>query len=134
MSVNIALWVLQLLLALHTAVGASWKLSNSEQGIPALKAMPRSVWRAMIPTELVCSVGLLLPAVYRQSAICAPITALIIAAEMLLFCFVHLRSGEAKHGSMIYWLVVAAVCLFIAYGRFVLSPLWPLSEAHIAVS
>ena len=119
---NIVLWVLQVLLAVHTAVGAVWKLSNSEQAIPSLKAILHSVWRGMIPIELLCSVGLVLPAVYRPSAIAAPIAALIIGAEMLLFCGAHLRSGEAKHGSMVYWLLVAAICLFVAYGRFVLSP------------
>ena len=42
---------------------------------------------------------------------------------MLLFSGLHLYSGEAKHGQMIYWLVVAAISAFIAYGRFVLKPL-----------
>ena len=27
-----------------------------------------------------------------------------------------------NYGPMIYWLVVAAICAFIAYGRFVLKP------------
>ena len=44
------------------------------------------------------------------------------SAEMLLFSAVHLASGDANHGPMIYWLVVAAICAFIAYGRFVLRP------------
>jgi len=41
---------------------------------------------------------------------------------MLLFSVVHLYSGDANYGPMIYWLVVAAICAFIAYGRFVLKP------------
>jgi hypothetical protein len=35
---------------------------------------------------------------------------------------VHIYSGYAEYGPMIYWLVVAAICAFIAYGRFVLKP------------
>lgn len=45
-----------------------------------------------------------------------------VAAETLLFSGLHLDSDEAIDGSVIYWLVVAAICAFIAYGRFVLEP------------
>jgi hypothetical protein len=120
---NILLWVLQILLALHTTVGAVWKFSNSELAVPSLKAIPHGVWLAMIVLELLCSVALILPALNKPLAMLAPIAAACIAAEMLLFCGVHIYSGDAEYGPMIYWLVVAAICAFIAYGRFVLKPL-----------
>jgi hypothetical protein len=121
---NILLWVLQILLALHTAVGAVWKFSHSaEQTQPSLKAIPPGVWLAMSALELLCSLGLILPAFYKPLAILAPIAAACIAAEMLLFSALHIRSGDANRGPLIYWLVVAAICVFIAYGRFVLRPL-----------
>ena len=119
---NILLWVLQVLLAAHTAIGAVWKFSHSEQAVPSLNAIPHGVWLALSLFELLCSVGLVLPALYKPLAILAPIAAVCIAAEMLLFCGVHFLSGDANYGPMIYWLVVAAVCVFIAYGRFVLDP------------
>lgn len=119
---NIALWVLQILLALHTAIGAVWKFSNSEQAVPSLQAIPHGVWLALIGFELLCSVGLILPAFYKPLAILAPIAAAGVAAEMLLFSGVHINSGDANHSPMVYWLVVAAVCAFIAYGRFMLRP------------
>src|SRR5262245_31930851 len=114
---NILLWALQILLALHTAIGAVWKFSNSEQTVPSLSAIPHGVWLAMSGFELLCALCLILPAFYRPLAILAPIAAVGIAAEMLLFCGLHLRSGDANYGPMIYWLVVAAICAFIAYGR-----------------
>lgn len=117
---NILLWVLQVPLALHTAMGAVWKLSNSEQAVPSLKAIPHSIWLGLIAIELLCSVGLLLPAVHKALAVLVPIAATCIAAEMLLFSGVHLTSRATNHGPMIYWLVVAALCSFIAYGRFAL--------------
>ena len=120
---NILLWVLQILLALHTAMGAVWKFSNSEQTVPSLKAIPHGVWLGLSVFELLCSLCLILPAFNKPLAILVPIAAVCIAAEMLLFSGVHLYSGDANHGPMIYWLVVAAVCAFIAYGRFVLKPL-----------
>ncbi len=119
---NILLWVLQVLLALHTAVGAVWKFSNPEQTVPSLKAIPHTVWLAMSVFELLCSLALILPALNKPLAILAPIAAGCIAAEMLIFCGLHLRSGDASYGPMIYWLVVAAICVFIAYGRFILKP------------
>lgn len=119
---NILLWILQVLLALHTAVGAVWKFSNAEQTVPSLKAIPHGVWLGMSVFELLCSLALVLPAFSRGVALLAPVAAVGIASEMLLFSGLHLYSGEANHGPMIYWLVVAALGAFIAYGRFVLRP------------
>jgi hypothetical protein len=121
--VNVLLWVLQGLLALHTAMGAVWKCSNSEQNAPSLHAIPHVVWLALIGVELLCAAALIAPALRRSMAVAAPVAAACIAAEMLLFSAVHLASGDANHGPMIYWLVVAAVCAFVSYGRFVLKPL-----------
>jgi DoxX-like family len=120
---NILSWVLQILLALHTIMGAVWKFSNSEQTVPSLKAIPHEVWLAMSVIELLCSLGLILPAFNKHLAILAPIAAACIAAEMLLFSGLHIFSGDANYSHMIYWLVVAALCAFIAYGRFALKPL-----------
>jgi hypothetical protein len=120
---NIFLWVLQVLLALHTVMGAVWKLSHSRKGAPSLKAIPDIAWKWLSVVEFLFAAGLVLPALNRQLAILAPAAAVCLAAEMLFFTGVHLYSGFEKHGQMIYWLVVAAICTFIAYGRFVLSPL-----------
>ncbi len=119
---NVLLWILQVLVALHTLMGAVWKFSNSEQAVPSLKAIPHRVWLAMGVVEILCSLGLVLPAFSEPLAILVPISAACIAAEMLLFSAVHLHSRDAKHGPMIYWLVVAAICAFLAYGRFVPAP------------
>ncbi|HSQ28436.1 MAG TPA: DoxX family protein [Gemmatimonadaceae bacterium] len=119
---NVLLWVLQALLALHTFAGAMWKFFNSEQTVPSLKALPHGVWLALSVFELLCGVGLILPAFDKRLGVLAPIAALGIAAEMLLFSGVHVYSGSADRGEVIYWLVVAAVCVFIAYGRFALKP------------
>ncbi|PRQ08147.1 DoxX family protein [Enhygromyxa salina] len=120
---NILLWVLQVLLALHTVTGAVWKLSNSEQVVPSLSAMPHAAWLALSVIELLCSLALILPAFNKRLAKLAPIAAVCIAAEMLLFVGLHLSSGDPTYGPMIYWLVVAGICAFIAYGRILLKPL-----------
>jgi hypothetical protein len=120
---NILLWVLQVLLAVHTAIGAVWKFSNTaEQTMTSLGAIPNEAWLAMSVIELLCAVGLILPAFSKSLGLLAPIAAILIAAEMLLFCVLHISSGASSYGPMIYWLVVAAICAFIAYGRLVRKP------------
>lgn len=119
---NVFLWVLQILLALHTAIGAVWKFSNSEQSIPSLNRLPHGVWLALSGVELLCSLGLVL-AYFAPLGILAPIAAVVIAAEMLLFCGLHFYSRAKGYGQVIYWLGVAVIAGFIAYARFLLYPL-----------
>ncbi len=119
---NIFLWAFQVLLALHTIIGAVWKFSNSEQTVPSLTAIPHEVWMAMSVIELLCTLCLILPAFNKHLDIVAPIAAAFLTAEMLLFCVLNMFSAHTDYGHMVYWLVVAAICAFIAYGRFVLKP------------
>lgn len=114
---NVLLWILQVLLALHTAVGAVWKFSNSEQTIPSLQALPHGVWLGLSVFELLCALGLVLPALRKRLSFLVPVAAAGIALEMLLFTAVALVSGKAAQGEVVYWLVVAAVSAFIAVGR-----------------
>lgn len=120
---NVVLWILQGVFALHTIVGAAWKVSNSEQSVPSLGAIPHGAWLAMIGLELLCGVGLIVPAFFKPIAVLVPIAAVCIAVEMLTFTGLHFFSGNQEHGQVAYWLVVAAICGFLAYGRFVLKPL-----------
>lgn len=121
---NILLWVLQVLLALHTIMGAVWKFSHStEQTMPSLKAIPTGLWQTLGGLELVIALCLILPAFYKPLVVLVPVAAICIAIEMLLFCGLHIASGDNTYNAMVYWLVVAAICAFIAYGRLVLRPL-----------
>jgi hypothetical protein len=120
---NMFFWVLQILLALHTLVGAVWKFSNSEQAVASLNAIPHSAWMGLSVVEILCSIALVLPLLFKPLAGFVPVAAGCIAAEMLMFCGVHLASGDSNKSPMIYWLVVAAVCGLIAYGRLALRPL-----------
>ena len=122
---NLLLWVLQIFLALHTAMGAVWKFSNSEQTVPTLSALPHELWLAMIGMELLCVMGFILPIFSKRLGKGAPFAATLIAAEMLVFTGFHLAAGGTDHAPMIYWLVVAALCAFVAFGRLVLKPIRP---------
>lgn len=117
---NIVLWVLQILLALHTLVGAVWKFKNSDRVVPSVRSIPRKGWLALGSFELLCSLGLVLPMVAAPLAMIVPLAAAGVGADMLLLCGVHLRSGATRHGPMVYWLVVAALCAVIVVGRLLL--------------
>ncbi|MCC5968665.1 MAG: hypothetical protein JJU15_01815 [Pararhodobacter sp.] len=120
---SIVLWTLQALLALHTAIGAGWKLFNPAQSIATLSAVPSGLWLVLIPLELACAVALLAPAIAPSLAYIVPLAAFAIAVEMLAFCAIHLRSGAAEPGPVYYWLGVAAICAVIAAGRLFVAPL-----------
>lgn len=120
---NIFLWVLQVLIAFHTATGAAWKFSNSEQTVPTLNTLPHGVWLGMGGIELVCALALILPALDKRAAKFVPFAAGYVVFEMLLFTAVHMASGSKDGGPVIYWLVVAAICGLLAYGRIALAPL-----------
>ena len=115
---NIILWVLQILLAIHTAVGAIWKFSHSIHEVPSLEAIPDNLWVSLSGLEFICAVGLVLPLIKKRWGMTAPIAASVIAAEMIIFCLVHYFSGADNYGEVIYWLVVAGLCGIIAYNRF----------------
>ncbi|HEY9746445.1 MAG TPA: DoxX family protein [Oculatellaceae cyanobacterium] len=120
---NIFLWLLQVLLALHTAVGAVWKFSYSAgQTMPSLQAIPDWLWQGLGGLELLLALDLILPAFNKRLGILAPIAAICIAIEMLFFSAMHLFAGDSNNEPLVYWLVVAAICLLVAYGRFVLKP------------
>jgi hypothetical protein len=120
---NVLLWILQVVVALHTGAGAAFKYSHSpEQTMASFKAIPPGVWTAMGITELVCAVALIVPVFSKKLGFLIPLAASYVIAEMLLFSALQVHGGDGKYGSIGYWLVVAGVCAFIAYGRFVARP------------
>ncbi len=117
---NIFLWILQAMLAIHTAIGAVWKFSNSAQTVTGLKTIPHAVWLGLSVIEIAASAMLILPALSARASLAAPIAALIIAAEMIGFCVMFLLSGDANQNHLVYWIIVAAISGFVAYARFFL--------------
>jgi hypothetical protein len=120
--VSVFISILQIVLALHTGVGGIWMSSNSEHVMPSLAAIPHGVWMGLMGLQLLCAIGLIVPIFNKRAAILAPVSAALVAAEMLLFSAVHLASGATSIGPVLYWLGVAAVCGFIVYGRLVRKP------------
>ena len=121
---NILLWVLQILATLLYGASGFMKVfmfdSISTQ-VPSFAALPREGWMALGILELVCAVGLSVPAALRWRPRLTVLAATILAIESLVFIWVHIQYRELP--SMIMSAVLGLVMVFIAYGRTVLKPI-----------
>lgn len=117
------LWILQIGLAIHTAMGAVWKFLNPEQAALTLGALPQAAWLGLSVIELILVVCLVVPIFKKSLGHLAVIGAAGVAIEMLLFSGIHLASGSAVYAPIYYWMTVALVAGFIAYGRNTLKPI-----------
>ena len=84
---NILLWVLQAVTALLYAASGVMKVfmfDNVSEGVPSFGALPREAWMALGILELVCTVGLIVPAAFhwKPTLTVAAATVLAIDAAM----------------------------------------------------
>ena len=121
---NILLWVMQILAALVYAASGIMKVfmfDNISGEVASFGALPREVWMALGIIELVCVVGLIVPAALRWRPTLTVVAAAILALESIVFVGVHAQYGET--GSIVMSVVLGLLMAFIAYGRWVLKPL-----------
>ncbi len=120
---NIVLWILQVVLAVLYLFAGGMKVFTLEKvtrDCPSMKALPGSVWNASGLLEIVCGVGLIVPAALHLQPILTPVFATGLAIEGVLLTARHLKWREnAAIGSAVF----AALATFIAYGRFALITL-----------
>ena len=91
------------------------------EGVPSFGALPREAWMALGILELVCVVGLIVPAALRWKPALTVAAATVLAIESLVFIAVHVQYGEIA--SIILSGALGLLMAFIAYGRKVLSPI-----------
>ena len=121
---NILLWVLQILAALLYGASGVMKVFMFDQvseGVPSFGALPREAWMVLGVVELVCVVGLIVPAALRWKPALTVAAAAILAIESLVFVWVHVQYREAA--PIIMSGVLGLLMAFIAYGRMVLKPI-----------
>ena len=122
---NILLWVLQIVTALLYAASGVMKVFMFDKisgDVPSFGALPRQVWMALGILELVCVVGLILPAALRWHPMLTVLAAVVLAIESLVFVGVHVTDRE--FGSIVMVCVLGLLMAFIAYGRFALKPIF----------
>jgi len=119
--VNIALWIVQGLLALVFGASGVVKATRDrkrlfDDGITWVEDFPASAVRAIGVLEILAAVGLVLPAVTGIAPVLTPLAAVGIALLMAGAAVVHGRRGEIAFLGVIAVLFVAAA--FVAWGRF----------------
>jgi hypothetical protein len=121
---NILLWVLQVLAALlygASGVMKAFMFDKVSEGVPSFGALPRGAWTALGILELVCTVGLIVPAAFNWHPSLTILAAVILAIESLVFIGVHVKYREVT--PIVMSAVLGLILAFVAYGRMVLSPI-----------
>ncbi len=122
---NILLWILQVFAALLYGASGSMKVfmfDKISQQAPSFGAMPREAWTALGILELVCAVGLIVPAAFHWQPRLTVVAATLLAIESLVFIWVHANYGEIT--PIILSGLLGLLMAFIAYGRMVLKPIF----------
>jgi hypothetical protein len=124
LTMNILLWVLQVLAALLYGASGVMKVfmfDKISEDVRSFGALPRQVWMALGILELVCTVGLIVPATFHWQPVLTVAAATILAIESLVFIGVHVKYREVA--PIILSGVLGLLMAFIAYGRMVLEPI-----------
>ena len=122
---NIVLWILQVLAALvygASGVMKAFMFDKVSHDVPSFGALPRRVWMALGIMELVCAVGLIVPAAFHWQPTLTVVAATVLAIESLVFIGVHAKYREIA--TIILSGVLGVLMAFIAYGRMVLKPIF----------
>jgi uncharacterized membrane protein len=122
--VNLLLWVLQVLGALlygSSGVMKVFMFDKVSHDVPSFGALPRQAWLILGILELVCTVGLIVPAALHSQPTLTILAAAILAVESLVFVGVHIKYRELT--PMIMSGGLGLLMAFIAYGRMALKPI-----------
>jgi DoxX-like family len=118
------LWALQILGALLYGASGTMKVflfDKISQDVPSFGALPRGGWMALGILELLCAVGLVLPAGLKWRPQLTVVAAALLAVEALVFIWVHVQYHEVM--PIVMSAVLGLLMAFVAYGRRVLRPI-----------
>ena len=119
---NVGLWVLQVLLALFLGLASSVpKLFLPADMLPPLPIpLPAALILFIGVAELAGALGLILPGALKIQTWLTPLAAAGLGLVALGGMGYQLASGEP--GNAVFATVIAALCMFVAYGRWQLAP------------
>ena len=122
---NMLLWALQVNAALLYGASGGMKVfmfDKVSKDVPSFGALPREAWMALGILELVCTVGLIVPAALHWQPALTVVAATVLAIESLVFIGVHVKYREIA--PIVMSVVLGLLTAFIAYGRMVLKPIF----------
>ncbi len=121
---NIALWIAQSILAAMFLIAgimkSSMPLDKLGAQLPWVNEVPAYLVRFIGASELIGSIGLILPSLTRIKPILTPIAAIGLTLIMLLATIFHITHHEMP--AIGFTLVLAGIAIFIAWGRLKKSP------------
>src|SRR3984885_13472682 len=94
---NILLWVLQILAALLYGASGTMKVFMFDKisaDVRSFGALPRKAWMVLGIFELVCTVGLIVPAAFHWLPALTVVAATVLAIESLVFIGVYAKFRE----------------------------------------
>jgi uncharacterized membrane protein YphA (DoxX/SURF4 family) len=115
---NILLWVLQVLAALLYGASGVMKVFMFDKvsaDVRSFGALPRKAWMVLGLLELICTLGLIIPAALHWHPSLTVVAATVLAIESLVFIGVHVKYREIT--PIIMSVVLGFLMAFIAYGR-----------------
>lgn len=121
---NIALWVVQVILAgmfLMAGVMKGFQYDRAKTSLPWVTDVQRSLVTFIGISELLGGLGLILPAVTRILPWLTPVAALGIAIIMILAAIFHATRREPQ--GIVFNIVLLILAGFVAYGRWFIVPL-----------
>ena len=119
---NIALWILQGLLAVAFLMAGGFKLLTPAEEMLAMgMTAPILVLRIAGITELLGVLGLILPSALRIKPRLTSIAACLLSIQMGLGAVYHLVMGEVD--AIVPPLFLLVLCGIVAYGRFFKLPI-----------
>lgn len=122
---NIALWIVQVLLGLMFIMAGGMKLTadvaqlGTEMAWAA--ASPAALIRFIGLSELLGGIGLIAPSALRIAPKLTPLAAALLALVMVLAIPTHLALGEGAMSAVPA--VLGGMCAFVAWGRLVKAPI-----------
>ena len=122
---SILLWVLQVLAAFLYGASGGMKVfmfDKVSKDVSSFGALPRKAWMALGVLELVCTVGLIVPAALHWHPALTVVAAMVLTIESLVFVWMHAKYREIS--PMILSGVLGLLMAFIVYGRVVLKPIF----------
>lgn len=126
---NIALWVVQVVLALNFAGGGLWKLltpvSDLASKMPWMGQVSPAFLQMTAVFDLLGGLGVLLPSLTRVMPKVTVLAALGCAALMGSAIAFHVSRGEAANTPFNF--VLLGLSLFVAWGRWKKAPIPPRS-------
>ncbi len=126
-ALRVCLWIVQALLAAMFGMAGSMKLTQPiaqlATSLPWAGQVPEALVRFIGFSEVLIGVGLLLPSLLRLKPGLTVWAAVGLVAVMLLAAIFHVSRGE--YSVIPVNLVLAALALFVAWGRARKAPILP---------